>query len=452
VAKTYQPYEPTQSYLLPPSPQEWLPKDHLAYFVLDLVKALDLSPIQSTYEREERGYPPYHPMMMLSLLLYGYCVGVRSSRQIERRTHEDVAFRVLAAGSHPDHSRISEFRRRHLETFRALFVEILHLCQKAKLVKLGHVAIDGTKMKAHASKHKAMSHERMLKDEARLRQVVDEILEEAEATDAEEDARYGKDRRGDEIVDERLRDPATRLARIKELRAELEAEAKRQQKVAERDRDDDDPPPPGTGPLPSHQVPRDQAGKPTPKAQRNFTDADSRIMKAGGDYVQAYNCQVAVDEERQVIVAELVTNQPPDVEHFPFVMEEIAVNCGALPERATADAGYFSAENVAYATTQGVDVYIPTERWKHGEAPPLIRGRPPRDMTLKQEMTRKLRTRRGRAIYARRKAVVEPVFGQVKDARGIRGFLLRGLAKVRAEWSLISLTHNLLKLWRAQVA
>jgi transposase len=451
VSKTYRPYEPTQSYLLPPSPQEWLPKDHLAYFVLDLVQSLGLASITSVYKREERGYPPHHPRMMLALLIYGYCVGVRSSRQIEKKTHEDIGFRMLAADQHPDHTRISEFRRRHLQSFRGLFVEVLRLCQKAGVVKLGHVAIDGTKMKANASKHKAMSYERMKQEEARLQGAVDELLRTAEEVDAAEDARYGKQSRGDEIGDERLRDPRTRLARIRELRAELEAEAAAQ-RAEESNRNDDDPPPTGTGGLPSHRIPCDKAGTPTPKAQRNFTDPDSRIMKASGDFVQAYNCQIAVDDAHQVIVAELVTNQPPDVEHLPFVLEETASNCGELPERTSADAGYFSIENVAYATTQGVDVYIPTERWKHGEAPPLVRGRPPNDMTLKQEMTRKLRTRRGRTLYAQRKVIVEPVFGQVKDARGIRAFLLRGLAKVRGEWSLITLTHNLLKLHRFRLA
>jgi transposase len=238
VSKTDRPYEPTQSDLLPPSPQEWLPKDHLAYFVLELVQSLDVSSITSVYEREERGYPPHHPRMMLALLIYGDCVGVRSSRQIEKKTHEDIAFRVLGADQHPDHTRISEFRRKHLTSFRRLFVEVLRLCQKAGFVKLGHVAIDGTKMKANASKHKAMSYERMKQEEAKLQGAVDELLRSAEETDAAEDARYGAKPRGDEIADERLRDPRTRLARIRELRAELEAEAAAQRAEDEK-RDDE---------------------------------------------------------------------------------------------------------------------------------------------------------------------------------------------------------------------
>jgi transposase len=449
VAKTYRPYDPSQAYLFPPSPHDWLPEGHLAYFVLDLVKSLDLRRITSKYERELRGYPPHDPRMMVALLIYGYCVGVRSSRQIEKKAHEDVAFRVLAGGSQPDHTCVSEFRRKHLDAFVALFGEVVTLCQKAGLVKLGHVAIDGTKVKANASKHKAMSYERMMSEEKRLKALVEQIVAEAESVDAAEDAEFGKGKRGDEITDELLRNPKTRMARIQQLRAELEAEAAEQQKAKAARDSDDDPPPTGAGELPSHQVPRDKQGKPTPKAQRNFTDADSRIMKSGGDFVQAFNCQAAVDSEHQIIVAQLVTNQPPDVEHLPAVMELTALHCGEMPTIVTADAGYFSAENVAYATTQGVAVYIPTERWKHGQVPALVRGRAPRDMTLKQEMTRKLRTKRGRAIYARRKAIVEPVFGQIKAVRGIREFLLRGLEKVRGEWSLITLTHNLLKLFRS---
>ena len=449
MSKKFRRYTPEQSYLFPPSPRDWLPEGHLAYFVVDLVASLDLSRIRSHYEREPRGFPPHDPRLMLGLLVYGYGTGVRSSRQIERKTYEDVAFRVIAGGAQPDHSSISEFRRVHLEEFVRLFGQILGWCREAGLVKLGHVAIDGTKVKANASKHKAMSYDRMKKEEQRLRGVVRDIVREAEEADAAEDAEYGKDHRGDEITDERLRDPKTRMARIRELRAKLEAEAKRQ---AEARDDDEDPPPTGSGPLPSHQVPTGKNGKPTPKAQRNFTDGDSRIMKSGDGYVQAHNCQLAVDESHQIIVAQVVTNQPPDCEHLPHVLEEVARNCDEMPETATADSGYFSAENVAYARSQGVDILIPTERWKHGEAPLPVRGRPPRDMTLKQEMTRRLRTERARAVYARRKVIVEPVFGQIKAARGIREFLLRGLAKVRGEWSLIAMTHNLLKLWRASAA
>jgi transposase len=435
---------------LPPSPQEWLPEDHLAYFLLDVVSELDLSAILSDYEKELRGYPPHHPVMMVTLLLYAYCVGVPSSRKIERRTYEDVAFRVITGGQHPDHVRISEFRRRHLPALAGLFLQVLRLCQRAGLVKLGHVALDGTKIRANASKHKAMSDKRMTKDEQRLKARIQELLAAAERADDEDDARYGKDRRGDELPDE-LQRATTRLARIRELKRELEAEAKTQHEPADDDKDE----PPGAGgaaTLPEHQIPTTKDGTPTPKSQRNFTDGDSRIMKSADGFIQGYNAQAVVDEGNQIIVAQAVTNQPPDVQHLPPMMEQTITNCAATPNRLSADAGYFSDENVAYNRNQGIDPYLATGRQKHNEPPPAVRGRPPANMTLKQEMARKLATKQGAAVYARRKAIVEPVFGQVKEARGFRRFLLRGLANVRGEWALITLTHNLLKLHRTSLA
>ena len=371
MGKTYRPYTPTQSQLLPPSPMEWLPKDHLAYFILDVVEQLDLRGIYAHYEREERGYPPHHPKMMVGLLLYGYCVGVPSSRKIERKTHEDVAFRVIAAENHPDHARISEFRRIHLEVLRGLFAQVLGLCLKAGLVKLGHVALDGTKMKANASKHKAMSYERMKKSEKELQEKAAGLLRVAEEEDSREDKLFGKDKRGDELPEE-LKDPKKRVERIRQLRAELEAEAKQQAEVAEKK---DDEPPTGTPsgkatPLPHHEIPRGANGEPTPKAQRNFTDPDSRIMKAGDGFVQGYNCQAAVDEGHQIIVAEAVTNQPPDVEHFVPMMEKVVENCGDVPEKTTADAGYFSEANIVTAACMGIDAFVATGRQKHDAAPP----------------------------------------------------------------------------------
>ena len=451
MSKTFRPWEPRQSYLLPPSPQEWLPEDHLAYFMLDTVDALDLSAITSEYERELRGYPPHHPKMMVTLLLYAYCVGVPSSRKIERRTHEDVAFRVISGNQHPDHVRISEFRRRHLVALAGLFIQVLKLCRAAGLAKLGHVALDGTKMKANASKHKAMSYERMHKDEARLSAKVEELFKAAEQADASEDAQYGQGRRGDELPEE-LRRAETRRARIRELRAELEAEANAQREAAEH-HDDDEPPTAGSASeLPEHHIPTTADGTPTPKAQRNFTDGDSRIMKAGDGFVQGYNCQIVVDADHQIIVAQAVSNQPPDVEHLVPMLERTIENCGETPEKLSADAGYCSEANLVYAHNQGIDAHIATGRRKHDEPPPIVRGRPPRDMTLKQAMARKLATKPGAAVYSRRKVIVEPPFGQIKQARGFRGFLLRGIDKVRGEWSLITLTHNLLKLHGAMAA
>ena len=437
--------------LLPPSPMDWLPEGHLARFILDLVKELDLSRIYARYERDLRGFPPYHPQMMVALLLYGYCVGVPSSRKIERKTYEDVAFRVIAGEEHPDHSRINEFRRVHLEALSGLFVQVLRLCQKAGLVKLGKVALDGTKMKANASKHKAMSYQRMGEEEKRLRGRVNELLAEAEKVDAMEDAEFGVGRRGDELPEE-LRRAETRLKRIREAKKALEAEARQQHEGAKKAKDRDDPPPPPTAtPLPKHKIPTTDEGKPTPKAQRNFTDPESRIMKTGDGYVQGYNCQAMVDAEHQVIVAQAVTNQPPDAEHLVPMLVQTVANCGAKPEKLLADAGYYSEANACEAEKWKVDPYIATGRQRRSEPPPQVLGRPPADLTNKQQMARKLATKDGAAVYARRKVIVEPVFGQTKEARGFRRFLLRGLAKVRHEWSLISLTHNILKLYVATV-
>jgi len=291
VTKTYRPYNPKQAYLLPPSPSEWLPEGHLAHFVMDVVAQLDLSPIHRRCQSTDpRGVQPYHPAMMTALLVYGYCVGVASSRKIEKKTYEDVAFRVVAGENHPDHTRISEFRRVHLDALAGLFVQVLELAKKAKMVKLGNVALDGTKMKANASKHKAMSYERMDKETARLRQKVNDLLAAAESADAEEDAEYGKDCRGDELPED-LRNAETRIARIKQLKAELEAEARQQAEEAASKDDDDPPPGPRETPLPQHKIPQNKDGKIDPKAQRNFTDAESRIMKSSEGYVQAYNCQ-----------------------------------------------------------------------------------------------------------------------------------------------------------------
>jgi transposase len=456
--KTFRPYNPGQAFLLPPSPQDWLPPDHLARYLLDLVGEVDLDAIFRHYERELRGYPPYHPRMMTTLLLYAYCVGVPSSRKIERRCHEDVAFRVISGNQQPDHTAISEFRRVHLTALAGLFAQVLRVCQRQGLVKLGHVSLDGTKMKANASKHKAMSYKRMQDEDAKLRAKVDALLQEAAAVDAEEDARYGKDKRGDELPAEVARAEGRReriRAALQALEAEAQAQAAAERAAAaagtappeaNADGDDDDhPPPAGPTPLPSHQIPRGGDGKPTPKAQRNFTDPESRIMKTGDGYLQGYNCQAVVDSAHQVIVALDLSNQPPDCEYLVPMLERTVANCGATPRVVTGDAGYYSEANTKWLVAHGMDPYLATRRQKRNEAPPPVRGRPPAGLTARQLMTRKLLTKRGAAIYARRKTIPEPVFGQIKN-RGLRGFLLRGLAKARGEWALMGLSHNLLKL------
>lgn len=426
---------------------DWLPEGHLVYFVIDAVDAFDLTPIYRHYEREVRGAPPFNPQMMVTLLLYAYSVGVFSSRRIERATQEDVAFRVLTGGVQPDHSAIAEFRRVHLGALQELFGQVLRMCRKAGLVKLGQVAIDGTKVKANASKHKAMSYARMKEQEKDLAKQIRELMERAERADAEEDARFGKKARGDELPEE-LQRRELRLQKIREARRALEEEAKAQAK-----QDEDDDPPRGGGAddatLPLHRHKRTAEGKPGPKAQRNFTDPESRIQKTNQGFEQGYNCQAAVDGAHQIIVAAGVTNQSPDAEMLVPMVAQVIANAGAVPQVVLADTGYFGAENIAKVEATGVEALVSAGRRKHGDRPQSPRGRAPSDLTPKERMARKLATKRPAMLYALRKQIVEPVFGQVKAARGFRQFLLRGLKKVSGEWSLLCATHNLLKLWRS---
>ena len=429
MSKTYLPYDPDQQLLLPAALQEWLPDDHLAYFISDVVDQLDLSSITARYEGERRGAPPYHPRMMVKVLLYGYCIGVASSRRIAQRLHEDIAFRVLAANNAPDFRTISDFRKDHLAALSGLFLQVLAFCQRAGLVKLGHVALDGTKVRANASRHKAMSYRRMKEKEEQLAAEVAELLRRAQEVDDEEDRRYGKDKRGDELPEE-LAFREGRLEKIREAMAALEAEA---QAAAEAEG-------------------KEHPGVPEDKAQRNFTDAESRIMPAPGgrDFLQAYNCQAVVDHAHQVIVAARATNQSSDKQQAAAMMQETIDNVGAVPREVSADAGYYSAKAVDGLQELGVDPLIAPDQTRHGRVvPPAPRGRIPKHLFPRDQMRRKLQTKRGRQRYALRMETVEPVFGQIKQGRGFRQFLLRGLAKVQGEWSLICTGHNLLKLFRS---
>jgi transposase len=439
------PYEPDKPLELAPDIRTWLPPDHLALFISDVVDTLDLSEITEEYLHLQGGHPAYHPAMMLKLLFYGYCVGIRSSRRIEQKTYEDVAFRVLSCDSHPDHSRISDFRKRHLGAIARLFVQVLGICKEAGLVKLGHVALDGTKIKANASKHKAMSYSRMVKREQELAREVERLLAEAEALDEKEDKKYGKNRRGDELPRE-LRFKEKRLEKIREAKRALEEEA-RHEAEEEQSRDDDKKAPEDgdSGASAARDV------KPKPMKQRNFTDPESRIMLDSGTkaFEQAYNAQAGVDCASQVIVTADVTQQTNDKQQLVPMLEQIEENLGEIPDRLLADSGYFSEENVESAVRGFVEPFILRNRSKHSDAPePSPRGRIPQDMSLVDRMLRKLKTKAGRAIYSKRKESIEPVFGQIKQVRGIRAFLLRGLEKVLGEWKLVCLTHNILKLWR----
>jgi transposase len=446
MAERFKPYHPEQTFLLPPSLRDWLPQGHLAYFLGDLVDELDLSELYGAYRpADSPGQPAFHPRMMTKLLLYAYSVGVPSSRRIEERTHTDVAFRLLAAGDHPDHDTICEFRSRHLKALSRIFVQVLLVCREAGLVKLGHVALDSTKVKANASKHKAMSYGRMGEAEEELQAQVRELLEKARQADEEEDRRYGKGRRGDELPEE-LRFRQRRLEKIREAKAALEKKAREEAEPQAKADDEKE------SPAKKDRKPKDPPGVPKAKDQHNFTDPESRIMvdTATKGFVQGYNAQAAVDAKAQVIVAAEVTDEPNDKEQVGPAVEQIEKNLGELPRELSADAGYYSESNVTTLEDAGVEAFIPPQKQRHtSTALPPPRGRMPAGLSVKDRMLRKLRTRRGRDRYAKRKEVAEPVFGQIKGPRGFRQFLLRGLEKVRGEWRLICLTHNILKLWRS---
>ena len=454
MSKTYRPWNPNQPWLFPPSPQDWLPQNDLVYFVLDTVNALDLSAITQKYEREERGYPPYHPRMMVALLFYAYCRGLFSSRKIMQACEERLTFRVLVGDDIPDFRTISDFRKLHLKALSDLFVQILQLCQEAGLVKLGHIALDGTKIKANASRHKAMSYGRMKEEEARLRGEIRELLAQAEAVDGQEDQEHGADRRGDELPAELAR-RESRLKRIQEAKQALEAKAKA---AAEQARREQEPRLEEREDVPDQRGRRAQtvSDVPAEKKQYNFTDPESKIMKTSNKgWDQCGNAQAAVDGHQQIIVACNITDQPNDKQQFAPMLTQAQENVGVQHKigNASADSGYYSEANVQYAESQGIDAYVATERLKHTDrVAKCPRGRMAKDLTVKEKMARKLRTKKGRGTYSRRKCIVEPVFGQIKQARGFVQFSLRGLTQMRGEWSLVCLTHNLLKLFAAQRA
>ena len=458
MAKSFLPYSLDQQILLPQDMREWLPENHLALFILDLVDALDLDAILSVYRaKTTRGRAAYHPKMMVSLLIYAYCMGKPSSRKIERATYEDVAYRVIAGDQHPDHDTISDFRQQHLQALSGLFVQVLLLCQQAGLVKLGHVALDGTKVKANASKHKAMSYKRMCETEEKLEQEVEALLQDAQQVDADEDAKYGKGRRGDEIPGD-LGRRESRLKKIREAKAALEEAAKKkakakaeevEAKLAERERKEQETGKKTGGRPPKAPAPDEAV--PEPKSQRNFTDPESRIMKDGASksFEQSYNAQAAVDAEAQVIVASSITQETNDKKQLVPLLEKVQEQTGQMPEKASADSGYFSEAAVSDARVQETDLHVPPERRKRDDPVDSHSAPAPAGATQAEQMRAKLTSPEGRALYSQRKHVVEPVFGQIKEARGFRRFSFRGLEKVTAEWDLICLTHNLLKLFRS---
>jgi transposase len=432
MSKTYKPYQPEQDLLLPPSLKDWLPEKHLAYFVSEVVEELDLSKMEAVYEKDLRGQPPYDPRMMTKVLVYGYCVGVYSARKIQQRLSEDVAFRVLAAGNAPDFRTIADFRKIHREVLKGLFEQVLKMALELGAMKLGRVALDGSKVKANASKHKAMSSARLEEQEKALRQQVKEMLEQAEAVDAEEDERYGKECVGEELPEE-LQRRETRLRRIGEAKRALEERAREKAKKEGK--------------------PEEKA-QPKAKDQYNFTDPESRIMKSSSEgFVQAYNAQIVVEPELQLIVGQAVTQAGNDKEQVAPMMATVEAQSGQRPEAVIADSGYCSEKNLETLASEPqaerrIEAFIATERQKHGERRVGARGPLPKGATRVERMKRKLLTKAGAAIYAARKGIVEPVFGQIKEVRGFRRFSLRGFEKVKAEWALVCATHNILKMYR----
>ena len=440
MSKTFRAWDVDQAWLLPPSIHEFVPAGHAAHLVRDVVReSLDLSAILSVYG-EERGQPPYHPAMMVALLLYAYSVGIYSSRRIAKACAERVDFMAVTAMQKPDFRTVSDFRKRHLGALSGLFVQVLRLCRRAGLVKLGHVALDGTKIKANASKHKAMSYGRMVKAEARLEAEIASWFAQAAAADAADDRELGPELRGDEMPDW-VANKEKRLAKIREAKAALETEAK-EAAEAERAARAAAPKRPGPKPKPPMAVPAD-------KAQRNFTDPESRILKTKDGFIQGYNAQAAVDTERQIIVGHGLTNSTSDQGQFVPLLDAIETNLGARPKEASADAGYCSEANLGAVDARGIRPYIATGRQKHGHAAAVGARRTGGRVAA---MAATLKRAGHRSRYRLRKQTVEPVFGQIKQARGFRQFLLRGRDKVESEWAMICTAHNLAKLCLAQAA
>ncbi len=434
MSTTFRPYQPNQLFLLPPSPKDWLREDHLAYFISETVDRLDVSVFYRCYEGDGRRNCPFDPRMMVKVLLYGYATGVRSSRKIAKKLHEDVAFRVLAAGNFPAHRTIAEFRQRHLKEFEELFVQVVQLAQEIGLLKLGTLALDGSKVKANASKRKAMSYGRMKKEERRVREEIGKLLEQAAAVDAEEDRLYGEEARGDELPEE-LRRREDRLAQIEAAQRRLkqrQAAADRAQGRCEGDK--------RKSPRGGRRFKR-EFGVPEDKAQENFTDPDSRIMKSADGFTQAYNTQIAVDENTQLIVATGLTQCAADNGELVALVEEVERIVGEVPEQVLADAGYKGETNFEQLEHKGIDAYVSLAREKKKAS-----SRPDERYPASQRMYDKLQSSTGQMTYRKRKGIVEPVYGWIKEILGFRRFSLRGTEKVTPEWDLVCCATNLKRL------
>jgi len=436
VHKTFREWNPSQQFLLPPSVEDFVPQNHMAHFVRNLVvDELDLGEIFASY-KGDKGYPPFHPAMMTALLLYAYAQGIYSSRRIAQACEQRVDFMAITGTQRPDFRTVNAFRGRHLEALRGLFLQVLRLCKNAGLVKLGHVALDGTKVKANASKHSAMSYGRMKEKIPQFEAEIRHWFERADQEDRHEDGAFGADKRGDELPDW-VQNRQRRLEKMKEAKAALEKEQQ------EKDGPEDDPPPSG-----GSKKPKRRHGVPDDKVQRNFTDPDSRIMIGSEGFVQSYNAQAAVDASSQVIVAHGLTNCAVDNGQLLPMVHAIKANLGRHAREISADKGFLSEANLEQLKKTRVRAFIATGRQRHGEAAPIY-GQPSKK-PLTRQMTRRLQQGGWRSRYRLRKQTVEPVFGQIKEARRFRRFSLRGQHKVAAEWSLICTVHNLLKLAAAR--
>jgi len=432
----YRAYQPEQSYLLPPAPSDWLPENHLVFFISEVVDEMDLSAFHARHEESDpRGNQPFHPAMMLKILIYAYATGTFSSRRIAQKIEEDVAYRVLAAGNFPQHRTISDFRQEHLEKFIELFKQVVLIAKSSGLIKLGRVAIDGTKIKANASKHKAMSYDRMKQEEKRLENEIAELIKQAERTDRQEDQEYGSDQRGDELPEE-LQRRESRLQKIREAKKRLEERQAEEDRQKGRHEGDGGRPDGKKG-----QPFKKEFGQPDAKAQDNFTDPESRIMKTGNGFEQSYNAQACVDQEHQIIVAAGVTNSAADSTQLIPMIEATEAVVEQVPQQVLADAGYRSEANLEQLEKKNIDGVIATGREGKPDARPVSASN---EATLR--MKEKLKTPEGAAAYRRRKVIVEPVFGWIKRVLGFRQFSFRGLEKNTAEWHLVCLAMNLRRM------
>ena len=432
----YRAYQPEQSYLLPPSPSDWLPEKHLAFFISEVVDEMDLGAFHGRYEEgDPRGNQPFHPAMMLKILIYAYATGTFSSRRIAQKIEEDVAFRVLAAGNFPQHRTICDFRQEHLQKFVELFKQVVLIAKSSGLIKLGRVAIDGTKVKANASRHKAMSYDRMNQEEKKLESEIAELLRQAEQMDREEDQEYGSENRGDELPEE-LQRRESRLKKIREAKKRLEERQAEQDRAKGRHEGDCGRPNGKKG-----QPFKSEFGRPREKAQDNFTDPESRIMKMGNRFEQSYNAQACVDQAHQIIVAVAVTNNPSDSAQLIPMIDATEAVIDQIPEQVVADAGYRSDENFERLEARKVDAVIALGREGKPDTPPISLSK-----KATQRMKEKLASPEGEAAYRRRKVIVEPVFGWIKSVLGFRQFSLRGLRKTNAEWHLVCLAMNLRRM------